>query len=169
MALLIVSNLPASAQGVIHLGQGDSYLFVQPTFIRGQIDDGGAMFIRINLGFTGDLFTMGDRLQVDILSTPTSLLPLLTNTVSNPPWTNENGIGNVWTGQIWNASDGAVRLTVLVGSVDVSSVAAITAYQFTERFYSYTIPEPNSSLLFLFSGAALGGMRWINRRKKRKG
>ena len=170
LAILLSSSLLTGAQGVIPLGQGDGYLFVQPTFVRGQINEAGVTFITISIGFSGDLFTPGDSLQIDVFTSPISVTPLATSTVSNPPWTRGDLTGASWTGQIWNAPGGAVRLTMLSGSVDISSVMAITAaYNSGEVFYSYTIPEPDSSLLLLFSGALFGGVRWIKRRKKRTG
>ena len=166
LALLFFSSLPARAQGVIHFGAGDTYLFTQPTLVGGKLDEAGARYFTVRLGYTGDLFTLGDSLQVDVLSTPTAVTNLATSTVSNPPSTYENGITFSWLGGPWDTANGAVRLTMLSGSVDVSSVSAITADGYTQRYYSYTIPEPGSSLLFLFSGAVLGGVHWFNRRKK---
>ncbi len=165
--LFLVSTLPASAQSVIHLGTGGSYLFSQPTRLGFKIDELGATSVVIDLGFTGDVFTSGDSMQVDVLSTPTSLTPLLTGTFSYPAWT--FGIHNQWLGVPWNAGNGAIRLTMLSGSVDVSSFSVRTTLNFTELDYSYTIPEPSSSLLLLFSGAVPGGVRWIERRTKRAG
>ena len=163
---LLVSTLPAAAQGLVHLGTGDSYLFSQPIPIEGKIDEAGGTSFEVMFGFTGDLFAVGDSLRVDILSTPTSLTPLATGTTSNPPWINQSIIRLVWTGTPWNAGNGAVRLTMLNGSVDVTSLDAITVYQFTRLSYSFPVPEPSSSLLLLFGGAVLGGVRWINRRSK---
>ena len=162
LALLFLSSLPADAQGVIHLSPGDTYLFSQPLFVQGQIDEAGRTFINIFLGFAGDLFTPGDSLQVDILSTPTSLTPLVSSTVSNPPSTVENQIGISWP-QAWNADNGAVRVTMLNGSVDISSVRAITDSHFSEIFYSYTIPEPSVPLLL-----APGLVYLVLRRRRRR-
>jgi len=151
---------------MIHLGQGDSYLFTNPNYVRGQLDETGITGIVVHVGFTGDLFTLGDSLQVDVFATPTSLTPLLTSAASNPPWTFESLIIFAWGGQIWSAPGGAVRLTMLSGSVDVSSVEPNTIYGFQDKYYSYTIPEPSVSLLIPFGIAALGGARCMSRRKK---
>ena len=142
-------------------------LVSQPTQLGFKIDELGATSIVIDLGFAGDIFTSGDNMQVDVLSTPTSLTPLLTGTFSYPAWT--FGIHNQWLGVPWNAGNGAIRLTMLSGSVDVSSFSVRTTLNLIELNYSYTIPEPGSSLLFLFSGTVLGGMHWFDRRKKRAG
>ena len=162
--LFLVSTPPAGAQGVVHIGSGSSYLFSQPTFIGGKIDEAGLTSVVIDLGFTGDVLTAGESFQIDILSAPTSLTPLLTGTFSYP-----FGTHNQWLGVPWDAGNGAIRLTMLSGSVDVSSLTAKTASNNLERDYSYTIPEPSSSLLLLFSGAVPGGVRWIERRTKRAG
>ena len=160
--LLIASGSRGNAQGVVHLDPGGSYLFSQPTQIQFKIDELGSTFVVIDLGFTGDILTAGDSLQVDILSAPTSLTPLLAGTFSYPAWT--FGIHGQWLGVPWDASAGAVRLTMLSGSVDVSSFSARTGNNYLERVYSYTIPEPSSSILILFTGAVLGAVRWIDRR-----
>ena len=47
----------------------------------------------------------------------------------------------------WDAGTGAVRLTMLSGSVDVSSLQAVTYYRFEQLSYAYTIPEPATPLL----------------------
>lgn len=171
LAILIVSILNTRAQGVIHLGSGDSYLFSRPTITGGQIDESGAMYLQVRFGFTGDLFDLGDSLRLDILSAPTSVTPLVTtvisNTASNPPWISPNGIGFEQSGIIWNAQSGVVRLTMLSGGVDISGASAITINHFSEIHYSYTIPEPGSSSLLLVCGAVFGGVRWIGERKRR--
>ena len=166
-ASLLITSLPAKAQGVVHIAPGSNYLFSNPKYLEGKIDELGATTIVIDLGFTGDIFTSGDNMQVDVLSTPTSLTPLLTSTFSYPAWT--FGIHNQWLGVPWNAGNGAIRLTMLSGSVDVSSFSVRTTLNFSELDYSYTIPEPSSSLLLLFSGAVLGGVHWFDRRKMTKG
>ncbi len=167
LILFLVSILPVEAQGVVHLGPGGSYLFSQPIPVEGKIDELGATSFEVRFGFAGDLFAVGDSLRVDILSTPTSLIPLATGTTSNPPWINQNVIRLVWTGTPWNAGNGAVRLTMLNGSVDVTTLDAITVYQFTRLFYSFPVPEPGSASLLLFTGAVLGGARWFGRLKRR--
>ncbi len=164
--LFVVFILSADAQSVIHLGTGDSYLFSQPSFVRGQIDEGGGDYFLVQLGFTGDLFTLGDSLRVDVLASPTSLTPLTTGTASNPPWIIAGQINFSWIGSPWDTAHGAVRLTMLTGSVDVASVLGISASQFIQRTYSFPVPEPSSLLLLLFTSAAIGGVRWINRRAK---
>ena len=147
LILLLIGNHPANAQGVIHLSAGDSYLFIQPTLVTGQIEEAGLRFITVSLGFSGDLFTLGDSLQMDVFSTPSSLTPLTTGIVINPPWTRTDLTSLHWVGQRWDAPSGALRVTMLSGSVDISSVDAITAYGFFEGFYAYAIPEPSVSLL----------------------
>ena len=149
LLLLMVASLSASAQGVIHLGPGDSYLFSQPTVVSGQPQEIPVTFIGVSLGFTGDLFTAGDSFQIDILSTPTSLIPLTTGMVSNPPSTQTDLTGMRWLGQPWDAFGGAIRVTMLNGSVDISSVQATTIYNFTRRDFSYAIPEPAAGLLLV--------------------
>ena len=75
LVLLLIWNCPTNAQGIIHLSAGDSYLFTQPTFVSGFIDESGTTYVAFSLGFSGDLFASGDSLQVDIFLTPTSLTP----------------------------------------------------------------------------------------------
>ena len=163
LILFLVSTLPADAQSVIHLGTGDSYLFSRPTLVDGKIDEVGRTASGVLAGFTGDLFTAGDSLQIDLFTTPTSPTPLATSTVSNPPWTDTTGAGNNWLGIRWDSGTGAVRLTMLSGSVDVSSLQAVTYYRFEQLSYSYTIPEPSTplllapGLLWLFFGSRQSG------------
>ncbi len=168
LMLLLVSTLPADAQGVVHLDQGGSYLFFQPTLVRVQTDESGRTNSVVQLGFMGDLVALGDSLQVDVLSSPTSPTSLATSTASNPPLASDNKIIFSWPDVpwIWYPPDGAVRVTMLAGSVDVASVTAIVTSRFAQGTYAFSVPEPGSSLLLLFSGAVLGGRRWINRRTK---
>jgi len=97
---LPLSTLSPVAPRVIHLNQGDSYSFSQPTLPVSQIDEAGQRLVAVSLGFTGDLFTSGDSLQIDILSSPTSLTPLATRTISNPPWTRPDLAGLESVGQV---------------------------------------------------------------------
>src|ERR1051325_266167 len=165
LASAFFADSNATAQGTIHFGTGDSYLFSQPTLTGGQINE-GATFVTFRVSFNDDLFNPGESLQIDLLSTPTSLTPLATGIVSNSASITLTATGYDWPGQDWNAQNGAVRLTVLFGSVGVSGATATTASLSTsERFYSYTIPEPSSGSLILFGSAAFGAVRWFKRRR----
>ena len=150
LVLLVVGNYPANAQGVIHIGQGDSYLFSQPLPTDIQNAEGIQVFVTLQVGFSGDLFAQGENMQLDIYSSPTSLTPLTTGTITNSTLTSLTGTQIGWVRQPWqpwNAATGAVRLTMLSGSVDVSGASVTTCDSRTIRSYSYTIPEPSVPLL----------------------
>ena len=151
LVLLLIGNSPANAQGVIHLNQGDSYVLSQPTFTDIQIDENGAIYVVILVGFSGNLLTLGESMQADILSSPTSLTPLATGNVTNSTVTPATGEGFDWLRQPWifgwDPANGAVRLTMLSGGVDIFGVSVTTWHDFSKRSYSYTIPEPSVPLL----------------------
>ena len=163
LVLLLIWNCPTNAQGIIHLSAGDSYLFTQPTLVQAQIDEGGGTFISVLVRVSGDLFTAGDSLQMDVFSTLTALSPLATGSVTNPPWTITGGASLQWLGQPWDAPSGAIRITMLSGSVDISSVEATSAHDFFRGNYSYTIPEPSVSLLLA------PGLVWLLLRQRKFG
>ena len=146
----IASVIIASAQSVIHLNQGDSYLFSQPSLTGIQNAEGFQIFVTFQVGFSGDLLAQGESMQMDIFSSPASPTPLATGTITNSTITSLTGTQIGWVRQPWqpwNAATGAVWLTMLSGSVDVSSASTTTSDSFTIRSYSYTIPEPSVPLL----------------------
>ncbi len=165
LTLLFTWNVPANAQGIIHLGPGDSYLFTQPTLIMGQIDEGGGTYFSVLVGFNGDLFTAGDSLQMDIFTTPADISPLVTGIVTNPPWTITSAVSIQWLNQLWSAPSGAIRITMLTGSVDISNVGATTAHNFFRGNYSYSVPEPAAASLFAVGVGLLGRACWRKHRK----
>ena len=169
--LFIIQSSTATAQGVVHLGPGDSYLFSNATRInQGTIEGFPRTNLLVQVGCTGDLFDPGDSYQLDAFSTPTSSTPMGTIVITNNS-VNSYGvllapiIGPGNTGVAWiSGQPGALRMTMLAGSANVNSVLADNYYISVFETFSFPVPEPNSLSLL-----ALGAVAVIGRTRKRNG
>ena len=166
--LLIIPSLPARAQGVIHLGPGDSSLFSNLIGHAIYNNEGGLplTYLEVNVFFGVDLFEPGDSYQVDAFFPPTAAIPMAT-AVNNTSSELHNS-STAWGGVAWPLGQpGAIRITMLTGSVDVRFVQVISFNNSTYYDVDYFLaPEPNASLLVAVGVGLFGGARRLKHRKR---
>ena len=166
--LLISSRKPAFAQGVIHLGPGDSSLFSNLIGHAIYNNEGGLplTYLEVNVFFGVDLFEPGDSYQVDAFFPPTAAIPMAT-AVNNTSSELHNS-STAWGGVAWPLGQpGAIRITMLTGSVDVRFVQVISFNNSTYYDVDYFLaPEPNASLLVAVGVGLFGGARRLKHRKR---
>ena len=167
--LLIIQSLPARAQGMVHLGPGDSYLFSNATLDYSYINEGLYQGLWVTVGWSGDLFGPGDSFQIDAFSSPPATAVLATGISTN--YTAGTEFGSIqfrWNGVYWNyGTPGSIRITMLTGSADVSSIAADNYPPLQRQHFSFQVPEPGASLLVTVGLGLFGGARRLKHRKRK--
>ena len=164
-AVLILSILSAAAQGVVHLGPGDNYLFSNPNAhtIGNETDGHPHTALEFNVVFGVDSFGSGDSYQMDAFFPTTAAIPMATVVLDGPFSGSFSWVGVAWPlGQ-----PGAFRMTMLAGSVDVRFIQAVSNNNSTfYDLYYFIVPEPGASLLVAVGVGLFGGARRLKHRKR---
>ena len=159
------------AQDVLHLGEGQSFTFQftsLPFVQAGALEPlGGAAFFN----FSGNLLDPGERLRIELFENSFGEAPV--QVFEEHPISVRHGAG-AFASLAWQDLQGAVRLTMLQGSLDVSSLV-LTAVNndFPDNMFTYyqqviPVPEP-SSMLIAIVGACTGLCFAVARRRRRRG
>ena len=160
--------MPACAQGVVHLGPGDSYLYSNATRLDFGIFEGFTTNLWVTVLFSNDSLGPGDSFQIDASSSPPVFMNLATGIATNyTSGTEWSGFQFKWDAVGWNGNQpGTIRLTMLAGSMDVSSVLAYNVHYFNYEHYSFAVPEPSASLLIAAGVGLFAGARRLKHRKR---